>query len=67
MWSVEGRALHARIGIGRPRRGKAWMWLPDTPVEVDLDGQAVQARSLGDGVYCVEICTGPESDLAIRW
>jgi alpha-galactosidase len=66
-WQVQGRALHARLGIGRPRRGTVWLWLPGEPLEVALDQQALRARSLGDGVYAIDLHAQAESDLAIRW
>lgn len=66
-WHGEGRALHARLGIGRPRRGRAWLWLPGEPLEAALDQVALPRRDLGGGVYAFDLHTQVESDLNIRW
>ncbi len=66
-WRLEGRTLHARIGIGRPRRGRAWLWLPGEPLETTLDQGALSRRDLGGGVYAFDLQAQAESDLIIRW
>ncbi len=66
-WRVEGNKLRARLGIGRPRRGEAWVWLPGTPHQVALDGRPVVVKDLGDGVFALEIATQTELDLVISW
>jgi alpha-galactosidase len=66
-WRVEGSAVHAALGIGRPRRGTVWVWLPGVPHQVTLDGRPVPARALGDGIFALEIATQKESELTIQW
>jgi hypothetical protein len=66
-WRVEGNELHAKLGIGRPRRGEAWVWLPGAPQQVALDGKLVLARAQGNGVFALEIATQTDSELTIRW
>ncbi|MCX6070813.1 MAG: alpha-galactosidase [Chloroflexi bacterium] len=66
-WRVEGSELHAKLSIGRPRRGEAWVWLPGAPQQVALDGKPVLARAQGYGVFALEIATQKESELTIRW
>jgi alpha-galactosidase len=66
-WRVEGNELHAILGIGRPRRGGAWVWLPGAPRYVMLDGKPVPAKAQDGGVFALEIETQEESELTIRW
>jgi len=66
-WNVRDRTLHARLGMGRPRRGTAWLWLPGAPLETVLDKEPVDARDLGDGVYAIDVRSQSESELIIRW
>ncbi len=66
-WRVQGRTLHARLGIGRPRGGTVWLWLPGAPLETLLDDEPVAVRELGEGVYAIDIHARAESELAIRW
>jgi alpha-galactosidase len=66
-WRIERKEVRARLGIGRPRRGEAWVWLPGEPRQVALDGKPAEVRDLGDGVFALEIATRTESDLMISW
>jgi hypothetical protein len=66
-WRVEGNELHAILGIGRPRRGEVWVWLPGAPRQVVMDGKPVSAKAQGGGVFALEIETLEESELTIRW
>jgi len=66
-WRLKGRTLHARIGMGRPRRGRAWLWLPGEPLEATLDQVALSRRDLGGGAYAFDLQAQAESDLIIRW
>jgi alpha-galactosidase len=66
-WHVQDGALQARLGIGRRRKGTAWLWLPGTPLGIVLDDEPLVARGLGNGVYAIDLHTQAESELAIRW
>jgi hypothetical protein len=66
-WRVEGNELHATLGIGRPRCGAAWIWLPSAPRHTMLDGRTVSAKAQGRGVFAFEIETQEESELTIQW
>jgi alpha-galactosidase len=67
VWEVEENGLHASLGIGRPRRGEAWVWLPGEPSQISLDGAPVSAKALGEGVFALELSIQGLSDLTIRW
>lgn len=66
-WDAGQHELRARLGLGRPRRGQAWIWLAGAPGEILLDGQPLEARSQGDGIIHLQIALQAESELILRW
>ena len=66
-WQVTKDGLRARLSLGRPCRGEAWIWLPGSPSQVLLDGQPATVRPKGDGIFAIQIAIQTESDLTVRW
>ena len=66
-WELASRRLVANLGLGRRRDGTAWVWLPDRPGRVLLDGSPVPWQADGQGVVTLELRLAAASRLEIEW
>ena len=66
-WETDGTRLQATLGMGRPRRGTAWIWLPAEPRASELDGAPVAWRRAGEGIYAFDLQLDTTSRLTVRW
>lgn len=67
VWSPGERHLKARLGVGRPRQGTAWLWLPGEPRRLDLDGAALPWRAVERGIVELDLKLESQSDLLVEW
>jgi len=66
-WETDGNRLQALLGMGRPRSGTAWIWLPAQPRAAELDGVPLGWQRAGEGIFTFDLLLGSPSRLMIRW
>jgi alpha-galactosidase len=66
-WECDDNRLRAVLGMGRPRCGRAWIWLPAEPLAAELDGRPLLWHRIGEGIYAFDLQMDDPSSLTIRW
>lgn len=66
-WDVRSTSLSAELSAGHRVTGKAFLALPDPPSSINLDGNPVAWREVGEAAYELELTLGARSELRVSW
>jgi alpha-galactosidase len=65
-FSTVDDGFRAMLAPTHPTRGMAWLWLPGGASEFRLDGTPVEAVTVGQGVYCLDLSIQGQCELEGR-
>jgi hypothetical protein len=66
-WQEEDGALTMKIELGRVAAGELRLALPATPIAAQVDGQALETRAVGQGVYALPVWVNQTAQLNVKW